>query len=71
MMEAGGEVPSRNMTEPEALLFKMRWWLTPYPRRVRLPPDPIFRPPCPCRTDLRTLMRKPEFFELARPSRSV
>jgi hypothetical protein len=23
----GGEVPPRNMTEPETLLFKMRWWL--------------------------------------------
>src|SRR6516162_9900813 len=23
----GGEVPPRNMTEPECLLFKMRWWL--------------------------------------------
>jgi hypothetical protein len=26
-MEGGGRVPFHKMTEPEALLFKMRWWL--------------------------------------------
>jgi hypothetical protein len=42
-----GEVPSRNMTEPEALLFKMRWWLSRFAGEERKPdPDLAFMERC-------------------------
>jgi hypothetical protein len=38
-MEAGGRAPFCNMTEPECLLFKMRWWLGRFSEQEKQNPD--------------------------------